>query len=69
MKITLQLEGLHCGHCVQSVSNALQALGTVEKVEIDLAQQIAVIETEERPEILIETIENLGFEAKLSELH
>ncbi|WP_373818732.1 heavy-metal-associated domain-containing protein, partial [Glaesserella sp.] len=45
--ITLQLDGLHCGHCVKSVDNALRGLPTVRKVSIDLASQTAVIESDE----------------------
>lgn len=65
MKTTLQLAGLHCGHCVKSVENALNGLPTVTNVQIDLATQIAVIEGNVVPQLLIEEIENLGFEASI----
>lgn len=67
MKITLQLSGLHCGHCVKSVEQTLKNLPTVVTVQIDLSNQLAVIESEELPNTLIETIENIGFEAQLIE--
>ncbi|QLB21139.1 hypothetical protein A6B43_06195 [Vespertiliibacter pulmonis] len=65
MKITLQLAGLHCGHCVKSVENALNNLPNVSSVQLDLATQIAVVEGTELPNTLIETIEGLGFDAAI----
>ncbi|AHG86798.1 Cation transport ATPase [Bibersteinia trehalosi USDA-ARS-USMARC-190] len=62
--ITLQLEGLHCGHCVRSVENALSALATVRAVKVDLATQTAVVESDETLTILIEAIVEIGFDAK-----
>ena len=63
-KITLQLDGLHCGNCVKSVDKALRALPTVSDVKIDLATQIATIESEEQAKTLIDAIVDIGFEAK-----
>lgn len=60
--ITLQLDGLHCQHCVKSVENALKTLPTVANVQIDLSTQLAVIESQESMQTLIETIENIGFD-------
>ena len=61
---TLQLSGLHCGHCVKSVEQALKALPTVQTVSVDLTTQKAVIESEESTQHLIDTIENIGFDAE-----
>lgn len=62
--IELQLEGLHCQHCVKSIETALNALPTVTHVQIELSRQHALICSQERVQTLIETIENLGFNAK-----
>lgn len=62
--ITLKLDGLHCGHCVKSVENALKALPTVISVQVDLATQTAVVESAESIQTLVDTIFDLGFEAK-----
>lgn len=64
--ITLQLNGLHCSHCVNSVEKALNALPSVTHVEVNLTKQTAFVESKESPQTLIETIEALGFEAKLA---
>lgn len=65
MKITLQLGGLHCSHCVKSVEQALQKLPSVRAIDIDLATQRAEIDSDESPQKLIEAIEQIGFEAEL----
>lgn len=64
--VKLQLDGLHCGHCVKSVEKALTELSTVRNVKVDLATQTAVIESDESVEKLVNTIVEIGFEAKLA---
>lgn len=65
MNVTLQLDGLHCGNCVRRVENALKALPTVRNVQVDLTSQKAVVESDATAQTLIETIENIGFDAEL----
>lgn len=65
MKTVLQLEGLHCGHCVKSVENALSNLPAVNSVSVDLATQRAEIDGEADLNLLIDTIEGLGFDVVL----
>lgn len=62
--MTLQLDGLHCRHCVKSVENALFELPTMKQVKVDLATQTVVIESEESVETLTDTILDIGFEVK-----
>ncbi len=33
-KVTLMLEGLHCGHCAETVSNGLKKLKGIKSVEV-----------------------------------
>lgn len=63
---TLKLDGLHCGNCVKSVEKALKDLPSVADVKIDLATQMAEINSQESVQTLIETIENIGFDAELA---
>lgn len=65
MKTVLQLEGLHCGNCVKSVENALSNLPAVNSVRVDLATQRAEIDGEADLNLLIDTIEGLGFDVVL----
>lgn len=62
---TLQLDGLHCGHCVKSVEKALAELASVRDVKVDLASQTAVVDSDETTEALINAIIEIGFDAKV----
>ena len=42
-KITLQIEGMSCQHCVQAVTEALTSLPGVRSVKVDLSQDRAVV--------------------------
>lgn len=63
---TLQLDGLHCGHCVKSVEKALTEFASVSDVKVDLASQTAVVESDETAEALINAIIEIGFDAKVA---
>jgi copper chaperone CopZ len=40
---TITIEGMNCGHCVQTVTGALQAVPGVSGVEVDLAGKRAMV--------------------------
>jgi copper chaperone len=42
-KVTLQIEGMSCQHCVQTVTEALKSLAGVRSVKVDLSQDQAVV--------------------------
>lgn len=42
-QITLKVQGMTCDHCKRSVEKALETLGGVEKVAVDLAAGEAVV--------------------------
>ncbi len=65
MAITLKLDGLHCGNCVKSVEKALSAVEGVEKVNVTLEPQQAIIEGNVSAQTLIEAVEDIGFEASV----
>ena len=68
MKITINIDGMSCMHCVASVNNALQDLDGVNSVEVSLEQKNAVVEfddTKLSAEDLINTVEDIGFDASL----
>ena len=63
--VRLTITGMHCGGCVKSVTQVLEALDGVEKVNVDL-QGYADIQFDESTvsvSQLIETIEDAGFDA------
>lgn len=41
---TLDVEGMTCKHCVMHVTNALQGVAGVTKVQVDLSSKKAVVE-------------------------
>ena len=65
---TLNIQGMTCGGCVKSVTNALQREEGVEKVEVLLDQGKATVDydpAQTSPEQLVEVVDDIGFEASL----
>jgi len=63
---TLNIQGMTCGGCVKSVTNALQREAGVEKVEVVLEQAKATIihdPDQVSAEQLAELVDDIGFEA------
>jgi len=46
-KVTLNVSGMSCGHCVTRVQKALKALDGVAEAEVSLADKSAVIAYDE----------------------
>ncbi|GJJ79748.1 heavy-metal-associated domain-containing protein [Pasteurella canis] len=66
-KVTLKIEGMHCGGCVKSVTRILQEFDGVEIAEVNLESANAEVTFEPSQvsiEELIEAVENAGFEAQ-----
>ena len=61
--MTLKIEGMTCGGCVVSVTNALNRVGGVQKVEVSLEKKEALV-TGERLQRgqLQNAVEDAGFE-------
>jgi copper chaperone CopZ len=61
----IRVDGMHCGHCVEGVREALAAIPgvTVEEVRIGLAT-VRVDETATETGALIDAIYNAGYEAQ-----
>ena len=67
MTITLQVQGMTCGHCKAAVTNALQALDGVGHVEVHLQEGTVDVEYDETKvsvEKLKEAIEEQGYDVK-----
>jgi copper chaperone len=63
--VVLQVEGMSCGHCVNSVEGALKNLGTAAKV--DLANNSVSVDFDENKVTLAaikEAIEDQGYDVK-----
>lgn len=62
---TLNVQGMSCMHCVNSVKKSVGALNGVSKVDIDLqGQKVTVFYDSEKVELdaIEKTIENAGYE-------
>ena len=63
--ITLNIEGMHCGGCVKSVTQVLTELDGVQSADVQLEGKANITFDENRVNVaqLIEVIENAGFDA------
>ncbi|WP_066324230.1 copper chaperone CopZ [Anoxybacteroides amylolyticum] len=67
MTITLRVQGMTCGHCKAAVTNALQELDGVSRVEVHLQEGTVDVdydETKVSVEKLKEAIEEQGYDVK-----
>ncbi|MGJ7034636.1 copper chaperone CopZ [Anoxybacillus eryuanensis] len=67
MTITLQVQGMTCGHCKAAVTNALQQLDGVSRVEVHLQEGTVDVEYDETKvsvDKLKEAIEEQGYDVK-----
>ncbi|WP_019414278.1 copper chaperone CopZ [Paenisporosarcina sp. TG20] len=62
-KITLQVEGMTCGHCVKSVENSVGALNGVERVLVELNNGTVNVEFNNDVDVqkITDTIEDQGY--------
>lgn len=63
-QITLQVQGMTCGHCVKSVENSVGAMNGVERVLVELTNGTVAVEYNEnevKVENIKETIEDQGY--------
>ncbi|NLI92459.1 MAG: copper chaperone CopZ [Peptococcaceae bacterium] len=66
-KTVLNVEGMSCNHCVNSIQKAVGALEGVSKVDVDLAGKTVSVEYEKEKitvETIKETIDDQGYEVK-----
>ncbi|MDE2600299.1 MAG: heavy-metal-associated domain-containing protein [Rhodocyclaceae bacterium] len=65
---TLNIQGMTCGGCVKSVTNALQREDGVSRVEVVLENGTATVDYDPavtQPETLVAAIDDIGFEASV----
>jgi Cu+-exporting ATPase len=64
MSIKLKVTGMTCPHCVKSVTQALQEVDGVDKVEVSLEQADALVTGSANVEQLIAAVKQAGYEAE-----
>ena len=62
-QVTLQVEGMSCGHCVNSIENSVGAINGVEKVNVQLEAGKVDVEFNNEVDVqkITETIEDQGY--------
>jgi copper ion binding protein len=67
MRVTLDVKGMTCGHCVARVERALRALSGVEKVEVSLDEHRATVEGADgvATDALVAAVKEAGYDASL----
>ena len=66
-KITLKIEGMHCGSCVMNIEGELEDTPGIKMSKVNYASQVAEIEFEEKKideKKIKEIIQDLGYSAK-----
>ena len=56
------IKGMSCSHCVNHVREALSELKDSQKVEVNLEQKYAIVETSSNYEEIKEKIEDQGYD-------
>ncbi|XP_038155049.1 copper-transporting ATPase 1 [Cyprinodon tularosa] len=68
--VSLGVEGMTCGSCVQSIEQRIGSLHGVIQIKVSLEQKSATVifdPSEQSPESLSEAIEDMGFESSVPE--
>ena len=64
----LNVDGITCEHCVDTIKEAVGSLDWVFSVDVDIENKQVVLEFDEKkgaPEDLIDKIEEVGFEVRI----
>jgi copper chaperone CopZ len=63
MSRTITVEGMSCGHCEQSVEEALEAIDGVTSAAADRETESVTIDGSAGADALVEAVENAGYDA------
>ena len=58
------VEGMSCGHCIRSVTNAVQCVDPAAQVHIDLGTKNVSVTSESDPERIASAIEQAGYQVE-----
>ena len=66
--LTMNVEGMTCGHCAQTVKDAVTGLSGINRVDVDLEKKLVTVEFDEvlgKVESITDKIVDVGFEVKI----
>jgi copper chaperone len=61
---TITVEGMTCGHCEQTVEEALQGVSGVTDVTVDRENEQASVDGDVDATVLVEAVEDAGYTAQ-----
>jgi copper chaperone len=64
--IVLNVTGMTCGHCVMSVTQALQQVPDVDKADVSLAQGKAAVHGTADIQAMIDAVQQAGYGATVN---
>ncbi len=66
--VTLNIEGMSCGHCVQTVQKALEAVDNISGVTVDLDGKKAEFTTDDDSAVqkAVDEVNKAGYKAEQS---
>lgn len=62
MKKRILIDGMSCNNCVAHVTEALNELDDSSNVEVNLNGKYALLETNVHDDVIIEKIEDMGYD-------
>ena len=63
MPTTITVDGMSCGHCEQTVANAIESVPGVTDVTVDRTVGTATVDGEADVNDLVAAVEDVGYEA------
>ena len=63
MSTTLTVEGMTCGHCEQTVEEALEGVSGVRDADVDRDAERVTVDGDADPEDLVAAVEDAGYDA------
>lgn len=63
MSTTLTVKGMTCGHCEQTVEEALEDIAGVRDAEADRDAEQVTVDGDADPEELVAAVEDAGYDA------
>ncbi|MFC5973049.1 heavy-metal-associated domain-containing protein [Halomarina salina] len=63
MTTTLSVSGMSCGHCEQSVEDALESVSGVDSATADESEGTATVDGDAELDDLVAAVEDAGYEA------
>lgn len=65
MQTTLKVTGMTCGHCVAAVTKALENIPGVEKADVSLEKNQAIVSGNADSQAMVAAVKEEGYDAEV----